>query len=51
MPQHQQLGILGHLAPGQHHQASEQAAHEQVDDREDHRAMISTLEGRRGEIE
>jgi hypothetical protein len=31
VPEHQELGILGHLAPGQHHQAAEQAAHEQVD--------------------
>ena len=32
VPEHQQLGILGHLTPGQHHQAVEQAAHEQVAD-------------------
>jgi len=51
MPQHQQLGFLGHLTPGQHHQAAEQAAREQVDDREDPPAMISNLAGRRGEIE
>jgi len=51
MPQHQQLGVLGHLTPGPHHQASEQAARKQVDDREDHSAMISNLAGRRGEIE
>ena len=39
--EHQEPGILGHLAPGQHHQAAEQAAHEQVADRDDHSAMIS----------
>jgi hypothetical protein len=37
MPQHQQLGIFAHLTPGPHHQAAEQAAREQVDDREDQR--------------
>ena len=42
VPEHQELGILGHLTPGQHHQAAEQTAHEQVDDREDHSAMIPT---------
>jgi hypothetical protein len=31
-PQNQELGILGHLAPGQHHQAAEQPAREQVGD-------------------
>jgi len=30
MPQHQQFGILGHLASGHHHQAAEPATHEQV---------------------
>ena len=40
VPQHQEFGILGHLTPGQHHQAAEQATHEQVDDRKDHSAMI-----------
>jgi hypothetical protein len=34
-----------------HHQASERAARKQVDDRENHPAMISNLAGRRGEIE
>ena len=32
--EHQELGILGHLTPGQHHQTAEQTANEQVDDRE-----------------
>jgi hypothetical protein len=36
---------------GQELQGAEQAAHEQVDDREDYAAMISNLAGRRGEIE
>jgi hypothetical protein len=49
MPRHQQLGVLRHLTPGQHHQAAEQATREQADDREDHPAMISNLAGRRGE--
>ena len=39
---HQEFGILGHLAPGQQHQAAEQTAHGQVDDRKDHSAMIPT---------
>ena len=38
--QHQELGIFGHLTPGQHHQSAEQTANEQVDDREDHPAII-----------
>ncbi len=42
VPEHQESGILGHLAPGQHHQTVEQAARDQVDDREDHSAMIPT---------
>jgi hypothetical protein len=40
VPEYQQLGVLGHLPPGQHHQAAQQTAHEQVDSREDHSAMI-----------
>ena len=40
MPQHQQPGILGRLAPGQHHQAAQQAANEQAGNRNDHPAMI-----------
>jgi hypothetical protein len=31
VPEHQEFGILGHLTPGQHHQAAEQAAREQVE--------------------
>jgi len=42
VPEHQEFGILGHLTPGQRHQAAEQAARDQVDDREDHSAMIPT---------
>jgi hypothetical protein len=51
MPQHQQLGVLGQLAPTPHHQASEQAARKRADAREDHPAMISNLAGRRDEVE
>jgi hypothetical protein len=40
VPEHQELGILGHLAPGWHDQAAEQTTNEQVDDRFDHSAMI-----------
>jgi hypothetical protein len=40
MPEHEKLGILGHLTPRQHRQASQEAAHEQVTDQEDHPAMI-----------
>ena len=42
VPEHQEFGVLGHLTPGQHHQTAEQTANEQVDDREDHSAMIPT---------
>jgi hypothetical protein len=38
--QNQEFGILGHLTPGQHHQAAQQTAHKQVDGREDHSGMI-----------
>src|SRR5205807_10374621 len=40
VPEHQELGILGHLVPGQHHQIAEQTTYEQVDNRNDHSAMI-----------
>ena len=40
--EHQEFGVLGHLTPGQHRQTAEQAAREQVHDREDHSAMIPT---------
>jgi hypothetical protein len=42
VPEHEELGILGHLTPGQHHLTAEQTANEQVDDREHHSAMIPT---------
>jgi hypothetical protein len=42
VPQHQEFGVLGHLTPGQHHQAAQQAGHKQVGDGEDHSAMIPT---------
>ena len=44
MPEHEEFGILGHLAPGQHHQAAQQTAREQVGDGEDHSAMIPASE-------
>jgi hypothetical protein len=44
VPEHQALGILGHPTPGQHHRAGEETAHAQADDREDHSAMIPTLQ-------
>ena len=34
--------ILGHLTPGQYHEAVEQTAHQQVDNRNNHSAMIPT---------
>ena len=40
VPDHQELSILGHLPPGQYRQATQQAAYKQVDDRNDHSAMI-----------
>jgi NADPH-dependent 2,4-dienoyl-CoA reductase/sulfur reductase-like enzyme len=41
VPEHQELGILGHLTAGQHTQAAQQTTYKQVDDREDHSGMIS----------
>ncbi len=38
--EHQELSVPGHLAPGQHHQAAIQAAHGQVNDREDHKYAL-----------
>lgn len=40
VPQRQDLGVLGHLAPGQHHQAAQQTANKQAEDRNDHSGMI-----------
>jgi hypothetical protein len=40
VPEHQKLGILRYLVPGQHRQAAEQTTYEQVDSRNDHSAMI-----------
>jgi hypothetical protein len=40
VPQHQKSGVLGHLPPGQHRQAAQQAANKRVDNRNDHSAMI-----------
>ena len=42
VPEHQQLGVLGHLVPGQHHQTAEQTTYEQAGDRNDHSGMIPT---------
>jgi hypothetical protein len=41
VPEYQQLGILGNLVPGQHHQTAEQTANEQGDSGNDHLAMIT----------
>ena len=54
VPERQEFGILGHLAPGQHHQTAEQATYDQVEDRKDHSGMIpahNTGQDRPGEIE
>jgi hypothetical protein len=40
VPEHQELGVLGHLVPRQPRQAAGQATYESVDDRNDHSAMI-----------
>src|SRR5215472_1326084 len=40
VPEHQELSVLGCLVPRQHRQAAEQAAYEQVDNRNDHSAII-----------
>jgi hypothetical protein len=40
VPEHQELGVPGRLAPGQHHQAAGQTASEQAGHREDHSAML-----------
>ena len=40
MPEYRKLGVLGHLVPGQHRKAAQQATYKQVDDRNDHSAMI-----------
>ena len=40
VPEHQDFGVLGHPVPRQHRQAAEQAAYEQVEDGNDHSAMI-----------
>jgi hypothetical protein len=40
VPEHQELGILGNLVPGQHRQTAEPTTYEQVNDRNDHSAMI-----------
>jgi hypothetical protein len=40
VPEHQEFGILRHLAPGQHHQTAEQTTYDQVEDRKDHSGMI-----------
>ncbi len=40
VPEHQDFGVLAHPVPRQHRQAAEQAAYEQVEDGNDHSAMI-----------
>jgi hypothetical protein len=40
VPEHQDFGVLGHPVPRQHRQAADQAAYEQVEDGNDHSAMI-----------
>ena len=40
VPEHKELGILGHLTPRQHCQAAEEAAREQVANRDDHSVMV-----------
>jgi hypothetical protein len=51
VPEYQEFGVLGHLTPGVHHQAAEQAARDQVDDPEDHSAMIPTRQAAPGQIQ
>ena len=41
MSQDHELIILGQLTPGHHRETAEQAAHKQVDGREEHSEMIS----------
>jgi len=41
VPEHQELAVLDHLAPGQHRQAALHATDEQVDDRNGHSVMTS----------
>jgi hypothetical protein len=41
VPEHQGFGIIGQLTPGQHHQAAQQMARQQVAHRDHHSAMIS----------
>ncbi len=50
VPEHQELGVLGHLAPGQHRQATQQTAYKQVDDRNDHSAMIPARQSAQARI-
>jgi hypothetical protein len=51
MPEHQELGVLGHLMPGHHHEAAKQTTNEQVDDRNDHSAMIPAGKSVRAKIQ
>jgi hypothetical protein len=50
MPEPEKLGILGHLAPRQHRQAAEEAAREEVADREDHPAMIPARQAAQAKV-
>jgi len=51
VPEHQELGVLRYLVPGQHRQAAEQTTHEQVDERKDHSAIIPTQQAAPGQIQ
>ena len=49
VPEHQELGVLGRLMPGQHNQEAGQTTNEQVDDRNDHSASDPSREVRPGQ--
>jgi hypothetical protein len=51
MPEHKELGVVGHLMSGHHHQAAEQTTNEQVNDRNDHSAMIPARKSVRAKIQ
>jgi hypothetical protein len=42
MAQHQQLGVLGQVGPGQHRQQAEQAPHQAAGNRQEHPEMVPT---------
>jgi hypothetical protein len=51
VPEYQELGVLRRLTPSQHHETAEQTAHQPVDNRNDHSAMIPAEKARRGKIQ